>query len=410
MTKDEFNSGLLEFLDGSPTPFHTTNNMSLILDELGFTKLDERDEWSLQFGKKYYVSRGETSLIAFNYTLQQEYLMLGSHTDSPTLKLKPNPLIKEHGVVKLAVEKYGGAKLSSWFDRDLSLAGKIYYIDKNNQAKSRLVDIKEPLCSIASLAIHLEQKDTQLNTQTDLNPIISSDKNFNLESLLGDDVAELLSYELSLYDTQKATLFGANSEFIASSRLDNLLSCYVGLVALTMSDSSKAMLFYASDYEEVGSVSRSGADGSFLRDTLLRVFKTDENFIRTMQSSLFISMDNAHALHPNYTHRYDLSHAPLINEGVAIKLNSNHRYASTSSSVAKFKLKAKEKNFKYQTYVTRGDVGCGSTIGPSISASLGVESIDIGLPTWAMHSIREVCGSSDAYELCKFLIEPNLDV
>lgn len=410
MTQNEFNIGLMGFLNESPTPFHATSNMSLLLEELGFQRLDERDEWNLVFGDRYYVTRADSSLIAFNYTPQKEFLMLGSHTDSPNLKLKPNPLIKEHGIVKLAVEKYGGVILNSWFDRDLSLAGKIYYIDKENNPQNRLLDLKEPIATIASLAIHLQQQDAQLNAQTDLSPIISTDKNLTLESLLGDDIKEILSYEISLYDTQKASFFGSSGEFIASSRLDNLLSCYVGIITMLMSDETKPLLFYASNYEEVGSVSRSGADGSFLKDTLVRVFKTHENFVQTMQSSLFISMDNAHALHPNYTNRYDLNHTPTINSGVAIKLNSNHRYASTSNGVARFKLQAKDKNFKYQTYTARGDMGCGSTIGPSISASLGIETIDIGLPTWAMHSIREMCGSSDAYELCKFLIGLNLDV
>lgn len=414
MNKENFNEGLLGFLDASPTPFHATKNMAMMLENAGFIRLYEEQSWDLVSGKKYFITRGDSSIIAFNYVGHKHYIMLGSHTDSPNLKLKPNPVIKEHGVVKLSVEPYGGLLYTTWFDRDLSLAGRITYLNSQNIIKDALIDVKKTIAIIPSLAIHLDDKankEKPINPQTDILPIISSNSDFNLEKFLRaelqkngiDDIVEVYANELSLYDTQSSSFVGLNNDFIASARLDNLLSCYVGLLSMCSID-DKPMLFFASDHEEIGSSSVVGAEGSFLENTLHRVFKDYEEFVVMTRTSMMISMDNAHAIHPNFPSKHDSNHAPHINKGVVIKTNSNQRYASNSKTVSRFMNVASGIGESYQSFVTRSDMGCGSTIGPIISTKIGIDTIDIGLPTYAMHSIREICGSDDAYSLYKIIL------
>lgn len=415
MTKQDFNEGLLGFLDASPTPFHATENMAGMFANAGFIKLDERQKWSLEEGKKYYVTRNDSSIIAFTYPKAKNYVMVGTHTDSPNLKLKPNPLIKEHEVVKLAVEPYGGLLLNPWFDRDLSLAGRVSYLGKDNIIKDALIDVKRAIAVIPSLAIHLDDtanKDRTVNKQTDICPIISTCKDFDIEDFLkeqlkkhgADELQEILASELSLYDTQRASYVGVEDEFIASARLDNLLSCYTGMLSICSVDDDKAMLFCASDHEEVGSESASGAAGSFLENTLRRMFADYEEFVRSMRSSVLISADNAHAIHPNYPAKHDSNHSPYINRGVVVKTNSNQRYASNSRTVSRFINVASSIKEPLQHFVSRSDMGCGSTIGPITASRLGIDTIDVGLPTFAMHSVRELCGSDDAYSLYKIII------
>ncbi len=415
MTKQDFNDGLLGFLDASPTPFHATQNMSGMLLNAGFIKLDERDTWKLEEGRKYFVTRNDSSVIAFTFPYAKEYTIIGAHTDSPNLKLKPNPVIKEHGVVKFGVETYGGILLAPWFDRDLSMAGRVSFLDENNLLKDTLIDVKKAIATIPSLAIHLEReanKERSINAQTDINPIFMSQDNFDFEVFLKEqllasgvaNVGELYAHELSLYDTQKASYIGLKDDFIASARIDNLLSCYVGLLTICSIANETPMLFIASDHEEVGSSSTSGAAGSFLENTLQRMFSDYEEFVKVMRSSVLISADNAHAIHPNFPTKHDAHHAPKMNEGVVIKVNTNQRYASNSSTIARFKNIATSLGFKTQSFVMRNDMACGSTIGPITAAKLGIDTIDIGVPTLGMHSVRELCGSDDAYSLYKILV------
>lgn len=413
MTKQDFNEGLLGFLDASPTPFHATQNMAGMFANAGFIKLDERDRWDLQEGNKYFVTRGDSSIIAFTYPKAKNYVMVGAHTDSPNFKLKPNPIIKEHGAVKFAVEPYGGLLLGTWFDRDLSLAGRVSYLSTDGVLKDALIDVKKPIATIPSLAIHLDEnanKDKTINKQTDICPVISTCSEFDFEEFLkeelggADEVREIYANELSLYDTQRASHIGVNDEFIASARLDNLLSCYVGMLAICTVDEDKPMLFIASDHEEVGSESAAGAAGSFLENTLKRVFGDYEEFVHVARSSLMISADNAHAIHPNFPSKHDANHAPHINKGAVVKVNANQRYASNSKTVSRFMNIASSLGEPLQHFVTRSDMGCGSTIGPITASRLGIDTIDVGLPTFAMHSVRELCGSDDAYSLYKIII------
>lgn len=418
MNKEDFNEGLLGFLDASPTPFHATKNMSLMLENAGFKKLVEEEMWSLKEGEKYYVTRNDASVIAFTYPKNRAYTMIGSHTDSPNLKLKPNPVIKEHGVVKFGVEPYGGLLLNPWFDRDLSLAGKVAYLDANNEIKERLIDVKKSIAIIPSLAIHLDDKankDRTINKQSDISPIMTTNEEFDFEEFIKwqlakneiEDVKELYAWELSFYDTQKASFVGLRDDFIASSRLDNLLSCYVGLLSICSISADKPMLLIASDHEEVGSASTSGAAGSFLENTLKRMYPNYDEYINMIRTSILISADNAHAIHPNYPDKHDKNHSPYINKGVVIKVNSNQRYASNATTISRFMNVAKRAGEPYQQFVTRSDMGCGSTIGPITATRLGIETLDIGLPTFAMHSIRELAGTEDAYALYKILLHFN---
>ncbi|SFV67053.1 Aspartyl aminopeptidase [hydrothermal vent metagenome] len=416
MNKEDFNEGLLGFLDASPTPFHATRNMAMMFENAGFIKLDEVQKWELREGQRYYVTRNDSSIIAFTYPKgEKKYLMVGAHTDSPNLKLKPNPVIKEHGVVKFGVESYGGLLLNPWFDRDLSLAGRVSYLDAAGEIQSSLINVEKKIALIPSLAIHLDDKankDRTVNKQTDICPILSTNEDFELDDFIKwqldkigvQNVQEIYAHELSFYDAQKASYVGLRDDFIASARLDNLLSCYVGMLSICSVDASKPMLFIASDHEEVGSESTSGAGGSFLENTLRRIFCDYEAYMQMIRSSLMISADNAHAIHPNYPSKHDKEHAPHINAGVVVKINANQRYATNSETTAKFLQAASTMGERVQKFVTRSDMGCGSTIGPITATRLGIDTIDVGLPTLAMHSIRELAGSDDAHGLYKILV------
>jgi aspartyl aminopeptidase len=416
MEKNDFNEGLLGFLDASPTPFHATQNMSAMFLNAGFINLNEKDKWELEAGKKYFVTRNDSSVIAFTYPKEKKnYVMVGAHTDSPNLKLKPNPVIKEHGIVKFGVEPYGGLLLTPWFDRDLSLAGRVSFLDMQDQLQNVLINVGKSIATIPSLAIHLDDKankDKTVNKQTDMCPILTTNEEFELDTFLRwqldrlgyPDVQEIYASELSFYDTQKAAFVGLYDDFISSARLDNLLSCYVGMLSICSVGEDKPMLFVASDHEEVGSESTSGAAGSFLESTLKRMFSDYDEYMNMIRTSIMISADNAHAIHPNFSAKHDSKHTPYMNEGVVVKVNANQRYASNSVTISKFLDSAKNIDEKVQHFVTRSDMGCGSTIGPITATRLGIETIDVGLPTLGMHSIRELAGSDDAHSLYQILV------
>ncbi len=415
MTKQEFNDALLGFLDTSPTPFHATRNITQMLENAGFTRLYEELSWELEEGKRYYVVRNSSSVIAFTYGKRRDYVVIGAHTDSPNLKLKPNPVVKEHGVVKFAVEPYGGLLLNPWFDRDLSLAGRVHYLGSKNVIKEVLLDFEKPIAFIPSLAIHLDDKankDRTINKQTDIAPIIQTGEEFDFQVFLKErmakegveDIEEIYAHELSLYDTQKARYIGVKNDFLASARLDNLLSCYVGLLVMCSVAGDAPFMFVANDSEEVGSESVAGAAGSFFESVYKRICGSYEEFAKSVRLSTLVSCDNAHAIHPNFPQKHEPSHAPKINEGVVVKINANQRYASSSKTVARFLNVASGLGVKTQSFVTRSDMGCGSTIGPITATRLGIDTLDVGIPTWGMHSIREIAGVDDTYDLYRILL------
>jgi aspartyl aminopeptidase len=418
MQKDEFNQGLLNFLDLCPTPFHVVEVMTMMLESAGFQALTEGQEWDLQTGERYYVTRNGSSIVAFsgfsNDVTDKGVRLFGAHTDSPCLKIKPQPDLQRKGYLQLGVEVYGGALLNPWFDRDLSIAGRVTFVDSNGQVASKLVDWQKPVAVIPSLAIHLDREVNQnksVNPQTQMSAIImlaDSELQISFNELLceqikehyeGIDISRVLDYELSLYDHQPATLLGIDNEFVASARLDNLLSCYVGLQAMVANSNEYPALLVCNDHEEVGSVSACGADGPFLKSVLLRLAGNESRLQQALHYSLMFSADNAHALHPNYSEKHDENHGPVINQGPVIKVNMNQRYATNSVTSACYKQLSEQTGEPFQVFVVRSDMACGSTIGPITAAKLGIKTIDVGVPQWAMHSIRETCGSNDSFSL-----------
>ena len=415
----QYNQALTAFLDASPTPFHAVSSISKILAKAGFTELNESDDWTLTPGDKHFVTRNGSSIIAF--TLGAEPLadiglrMVGAHTDSPCLMVKPQPEVTKNGYFQLGVEVYGGALLNPWFDRDLSIAGRVVYRDSKQQLKQQLVDFKRPVAMIPSLAIHLDpeaNKGRTVNAQTDIPPILMlSDKVDDFRTMLAAEFlpagAEVLDYELCFYDTQGAAQIGINNEFLASARLDNLLSCFVATKALLQVDSSNTCLMVCNDHEEVGSVSAIGADGPFLEAVIARLNGCTESQERSrvIDQSLMISCDNAHAAHPNYADKHDSSHMPVLNGGPVIKVNVKQRYATNSVTASQFRQFCADVDVPVQTFVSRSDLGCGSTIGPITAARLGVKTLDVGIPQLAMHSCREVTGSLDPLRLTSVLTE-----
>lgn len=418
MNAQSFSDSLLRFLTDSPSPWHATANMATLLQDSGFVRIRETDEWNLKTGGRYFVTRNDSSVIAFVYgradLFNRGIKMIGAHTDSPCLKIKPNPLRLNAGLNQLAVEPYGGVLLNPWFDRDLSIAGRVSYRESDGTIASALVDFKRALAVIPSLAIHLDReanKQRSINEQTDLPPMVSvadDGASADFSALLltelkqqspSLEVAEILQYEMNLYDTQAAALTGINREFVASARLDNLLSCWVACSAIVKASDDNTSLIVCTDHEEVGSASTSGANGPFLRSVLERLTGGATNLCRVVDQSVMISADNAHAQHPNFKDKHDPDHAPLLNGGPVLKVNSNQRYATNSETAALFKSLCDEAEVPMQVMVARSDMGCGSTIGPITASEIGVPTVDVGIPQLAMHSIRETACVDDVWRL-----------
>ncbi len=419
MGEQEQLNRLVTFLHKSPTPFHAVSNMKARLEEAGYQQLSEKASWELQSGGQYFITRNDASLIAWKMPKTKDLIvsgfrMIGAHTDSPCLKVKPNPELHKHGYFQLGVEVYGGVLLGPWFDRDLSLAGRVSYQDEKGQLSQALIDFEKPIAVIPSLAIHLDREANNgraINAQTFLPPIlgqVSEKPDFRdllKQQIEGDGlhVSQVLDYELSFYDTQAPAFVGLNEEFLTSARLDNLLSCFMGLEALLLSDSSEGQLLICTDHEEVGSMSASGAQGPLLEHLIERLLPDVEDRARALAASMMISADNAHGIHPNFSDKHDANHGPLINQGPVIKLNANQRYATTDITSSMFRILAEQENVPVQEFVVRSDMACGSTIGPITSAEIGVKTLDIGVPQFGMHSIREMAGSLDVINTIKVL-------
>lgn len=412
MDNAAFNDGLIDFLNASPTPFHATAAMVNQLETADFRQLNEAETWDLTPGR-YFVTRNQSSIIAFvigSRSLPESGIrMVGAHTDSPCLKVKPNPIRTKHGYQQLSVEVYGGVLLNPWFDRDLSLAGRVTSEDTAGNIINSLVNLREPIAVIPSLAIHLDREANnarKVNPETDIPPVLlQEDESFRLASLIAEQIQdrEILATELSFYDTNPARIIGLHREFLASARLDNLLSCYTGMQALLNADPEVTSLLVCNDHEEVGSASAAGAEGTFLKDVLERITEAGEARLRTFARSLLVSTDNAHGIHPNYPDRHESNHGPLLNRGPAIKHNANQRYATNSETAGYFKSLCKRAGVPYQEFVNRADMACGSTIGPITAKEIGVRTLDVGVPTFAMHSIRELAGTADAFSLMTVL-------
>ncbi|MGY2463150.1 M18 family aminopeptidase [Vreelandella sulfidaeris] len=428
---DTFNADrltrLCDFLRQSPTSWHATDNMATRLEQAGFQRLEEKANWQLTPGKRYYVTRNESAIIAFQLPESDlaSLRMIGAHTDSPGLHLKPNASQRSAGWLQLGVQVYGGVLLAPWFDRDLGLAGRVHVRHADGRLESVLLNVDRAIATIPSLAIHLDRdvnSGRPINPQTQMAPVLLQSETATLAELVaqwleeqhGLRAVEIVDFELGFYDVQPPSLVGVKQELVASARLDNLLSCFMGLEALLACDGSQGALLVANDHEEVGSASACGAQGPFLADVLTRINSqlggkdgekgNDESLIQLIQSSLMISCDNAHALHPNFRDKHDERHGPAINGGPVIKVNASQRYATNSVTGALFRDVCREADVPVQSFVTRADMGCGSTIGPITATELGIPTIDVGVPQWAMHSIRETAGARDIEYLTRALV------
>ena len=419
---DNYLDDLFSFIDRSPTPFHTVAAGVTLLRDRGFHRLRESDTWGELGPGGYVVTRNDSSLIAFSLTRRPQAGMAlriaGAHTDSPGLKVKPNPIQVRNGCGQLGVEVYGGALLAPWFDRNLSLAGRISWRVDDGPLQCSLIDCRRPLATIPSRAIHLDREANDkrsINKQTDLVPLwMLSEASLppDFHDFLRRELsachpeaaaATILGFDLFLYDTQPLCRLGANGEFITGSRLDNLVSCHALIGALTEADPLRDCLVVLNDHEEVGSVSTTGAQGPFLRTVLERLFPEPVDRRQVLAGSLFVSADNAHAVHPNFPGKHDPDHLPLLNHGPVIKVNANQRYATDGLTGALFRQCCTVAQVPCQQFVMRNDLACGSTIGPLTAAEIGVPTVDVGVPQLAMHSIRETMGHLDGWYLLRAL-------
>jgi len=408
---------LKKFLDNSPTPWHAVKEMGNRLALHDFIPLKESEPWQLEKGKKYFVSRNGAFLsFALPSKELDKCLILASHTDSPGLKIKPSPESIKEGIEMLSAEVYGSPILSSWMNRDLAIAGKIVVSSKEDIVEEKLIFADECLLCIPQLAIHLDrdcsEKATLINKQDHLKALLGISCEKSLEKLLRryHSFQSLLSYDLFLVPVEHARYLGLNSEFLASYRIDNLVSAHASILALASSarpSNYTLQLSVSFDHEEVGSCSSEGAYGTFLPDVLSRIYSfyglDDEQKAMIKSKSRSISIDMAHAYNPNYENKYEPSHRPHLGQGITIKFNADNKYATNSSSAAFVIKTCKDLNMNHQSYVSRSDIPCGSTVGPITAHVLGVSTVDIGIPQLSMHSCRELICSKDYNDLCIFL-------
>ena len=416
---------LLAFLGDSPTPFHAVANAVVRLQAAGFRALAETDDWSRLAPGRYAFVHGGSSVLAFVIPKKKRiagFRIVGAHTDSPNLRLKPTPEYTKEGYAQLGVEVYGGALLNSWLDRDLSLAGRVFLATdggakstkKQPPVESRLVRFKRPMLRVAQLAIHLDRdvndKGVVLNKQEHLAPIfgLASEDGKSLKAMVAEELEvpaeRIVGTELMLYDVVRPTLGGRSRELVFSARLDNLGMSHAAIRALIDAAPAAAAddlvpvaaLF---DHEEVGSESAYGAHSGFLPRALERIILgrggSREDYHRALAGSLCVSADMAHAVHPNYESRHEARHKPVLNGGPVIKINAQQRYATSGGTAALFRDLCARADVPVQHYVNRTDLPCGSTIGPIASTLLGIRTVDVGSSMLSMHSVRELAGAKD---------------
>ena len=420
---------LMRFIDRSPTPYHAVAETARRLREAGFELLQETEPWSLSPGDRRFVVRGDGSLVAFQAgrtsAVEAGFRVLGAHTDSPNLRIKPLADAEAHGYRQLAVEPYGGVLLHTWLDRDLSLAGRVA-LRGDGLPRSVLVDFGRPLLRIPSLAIHLhrevQQEGLKLNAQTHLAPVTGLEGAPRLPELLASELRaqghgdlradDVVAYDLALYDVQPAAVCGVRGEFLTASRIDNLASCHASVCALLdasasgLADSTRMVVLY--DHEEVGSRSAQGAGGTLLSDALERVVSgwkggEPQGLARAVARSVLASVDVAHAVHPNYADRHEPGHRPVIGRGPVLKRNANQSYATDARTAGLIQQLSEASGAGLQHFVSRSDLACGSTIGPISAARVGIPTVDLGSPLLSMHSCREMAGTADVAPMLALL-------
>ncbi|MBC8062783.1 MAG: M18 family aminopeptidase [Clostridiaceae bacterium] len=418
MESQKFAKELIDFIYQSPTAFHAVDSVEKILSDCGYKEIFENEKWELNKEGKYFVSKNSSAVIAFqigNGELEEEgFRIIGAHTDSPCFRIKPLPeIVSENAYLKLNTEVYGGPILNTWLDRPLAIAGRVT-LKSNNIMKpmTRLVNVNRPILIIPNLAIHMNRNvntGIALNEQKDLLPVVGlindnlQKDNFILKLMAQElqvNIEEILDFDLFLYEFEKGSLIGINNEFISSSRLDDLAMVHAGIIAITKASYSKATkVMVCFDNEEVGSSTKQGAGSPMLAQLLERIticLDLDrEAYFRTLSNSFLISADLAHAVHPNTAEKADPVNRPIINKGPVIKISARQSYTSDSFSVGVYEAICKKALVPVQKFVNRSDERGGSTIGPISSQHLDINSVDMGSPIIAMHSIRELAGVED---------------
>lgn len=412
---------LLDFIQNSPSCFHAVENIKNILLEKGFCQLFENEKWQLKKGGKYFVTRNGSSIISFAVPENnfRGFLISAAHSDSPSFKVKENPEMNSCGFVRLNVEKYGGMLMTPWFDRPLSLAGRISFNSEKDgiSIEQRLVNFDKNLLLIPNLAIHMNRDANdghKIDVQKEMMPVVSTKKDFSLINELsartGIKAKDILSYDLFLYNRDKGSYWGANNEFISSPKLDDLecvWSTFEGFLAAE--NSENVIVHCVFDNEEVGSQSRQGAGSTFMYDVLKRINsgcgRSEEEYFMAIADSFLVSADNAHSVHPNYTSAADPVNQPVVNGGPVIKLNASQKYTSDSLSGAVFKKICEKAGVPCQIFTNNSNIAGGSTLGNISTGQVSVLSVDIGLAQWAMHSPNESAGADDPEYMIKALKE-----
>lgn len=422
MAENKFAKDMMDFIQRSPSCFHVVRNIAEILEGEGFTELKESEHWELEQGGKYYVTRNSSSIISFTIPNEnfEAFNIAASHSDSPSFKIKENPEMKNEGLyVKLNVEKYGAMLCAPWFDRPLSVAGRIILksptfdeeTQKNKiQLEQILVNVNKNLLMIPNLAIHMNRDANtgyEYNCQRDMLPVMGLFEGDTKDALMnivadaaGVNREDIVNADLFLYNREEGVFWGANDEFIASTKLDDLECAYSTLDGFLNAENDENVNVHAVfDNEEVGSGTRQGAASTFLKDTLMRINsamgRSDEEYLMALAKSILVSADNAHAVHPNYGEKADPINRPKVNGGIVIKFNAAQRYCTDAISSAFFKTVCENANVPTQVFTNRSDIAGGSTLGNISGAQVSVSSVDIGLAQWAMHSPYESAGARD---------------
>ena len=409
---------LIDFLEKSPTCFHAVRTMTEILEKNGFTELKENQRWHIEKGGSYFVTRNGSSLIAFTVPAQDMKGMhiLASHSDSPAFKVKENPEIEsDNHYIRLNIEGYGGMICAPWFDRPLSVAGRVIVKDPETESfRSVLVNIDRDLVMIPNLAIHMNRQINEgykYNIQKDLLPLygdITAKGTFMemISEAAGVQEEDILGHDLFLYNRQKGTVWGASGAFLSCGRLDDLQCAFASLKGFLAGAREKYLAVHCVlDSEEVGSGTKQGAASTFLFDTLTRIHTclglSQEDYLIHLADSLMISADNAHAVHPAHTDKADPTNRPYINGGIVIKFSANQKYCTDGISAAMFRDLCQKADVPVQTFVNRSDMAGGSTLGNISNTQVALNTVDIGLPQLAMHSPYETVGVKDTEYLIR---------
>ncbi|MDM8533215.1 M18 family aminopeptidase [Clostridiaceae bacterium HSG29] len=417
----KFANELIDFIYESPSAFHVVENVKAKLIKNDFKELDLREKWNIEKNGKYFVTKNDSAVISFiigKGDIEKEgFRIIGAHTDSPTFKIKPSPEMTENGYLKLNTEVYGGPILNTWLDRPLSFAGRVTLKGEDlMHPESKLVDIKKPVLIIPNLAIHMNRdvnKGVELDKQKDMLPLMGlAGEDFIKEDFIVELMAkelkcnkeDIVDFDIYLYEVEKGSIIGINDEFISAGKLDDLAMVHAGIEAIIKAKESKSTkMMVCFDNEEIGSRTKQGAGSPMLKNIIERiVFKLGgdkEELQRALYSSFLISADMAHAVHPNSGEKHDPVNKPIINKGPVIKMNANQNYTTDSDSNTVYEMICRNLNIPIQKFVNRSTERGGSTIGPISSSQLDIRSIDIGNPMLAMHSVRELGGVIDHFNI-----------